>query len=876
LQQAAASPAAKVDLSKEALVTDQFHTSVRMDADGTGTRETRARFRILADAGVKAMAVLSFTYTAANQEVDIGYVRVIKPDGSVVVTPDYNVQDMPADVTREAPMYSDVHQKHIAVKGLGVADTLEYQVTFRTLKPEVPGHFWLEYSFEKNAIVLDEQLDLDVPANKIVTVASADVQPAMKTENGRKLYHWASSNLARPDPDAPLKSTKNWKPSVQVTTFTSWAQVGDWYDHLQRSALVDTPTIRAKAEELTKGLTADEDKVRAIFNDVALHIHYVGLEFGIGRYQPHSADEVLSNEYGDCKDKHSLLASLLKAAGYEAWPVLISSDRDVDTATPSPAQFDHVITLVPLAGRILWMDSTEEIAPVGTLLSSLRDKQGLAIPANKPAYLEHTPADLPYAESVRYEVAGKLSDQGVFTGHFAQSYHGDAELVMRTLFRQVPQSQWKEFLQGISNNTGFAGEVSNPEVSPIEKIGEPLSYSYDYKREKFGDWENRRISPPFPPAGWELGPGVKQVKPADEISIGSPGEQIYRATVQLPAGWSGFVPVSVDLKEDWAEYHASYSIKNDAYIAERRLVTKTDKVPLDQWEKYLAFRRGIYNDEVRMTPLIPQGAATGGTAFLPLNGGGDPRTADLRKQVVEVLQPLREALVVLEAEPAPGSSNLEKASDLASKSVQVVEAKSMLAPLDDAYSLYWSQGLAYAWCLHGWAALEKHDIAIAESNLRAAWRLSQDRLSGYQLGRVLEAEGRKNSAVRQYELAHVASVENPLGGFLVSAYNVDDRITAAYKRLSGNELNSTALNRGQYQGSLRAELDKDEEIRQLVRATKLTGSGLFSVAFEAGKTAKATLLSGDRRFGSLSSVLQTHAFPSILPSGSRADAYKCP
>ena len=123
------------DVSKEALVFDQLQTRIRMEADGTGTRETIARIRILADAGVKAMAVLTFTYTAQNQQVDIGYVRVKKPDGSVVVTPDYNVQDMPADVTREAPMYSDIHQKHVAVKGLGVGDTLEYQMTLRTLKP---------------------------------------------------------------------------------------------------------------------------------------------------------------------------------------------------------------------------------------------------------------------------------------------------------------------------------------------------------------------------------------------------------------------------------------------------------------------------------------------------------------------------------------------------------------------------------------------------------------------------------------------------------------------------------------------------------------------------------------------------------------------
>ncbi len=84
---ASAAPVTAPDVSREALVFDKLYTKVREEADGTGARETIARVRILADAGVKQMAVLTFTYTASTQQVDIAYVRVIKPDGSVVVTP---------------------------------------------------------------------------------------------------------------------------------------------------------------------------------------------------------------------------------------------------------------------------------------------------------------------------------------------------------------------------------------------------------------------------------------------------------------------------------------------------------------------------------------------------------------------------------------------------------------------------------------------------------------------------------------------------------------------------------------------------------------------------------------------------------------------
>jgi Domain of Unknown Function with PDB structure (DUF3857)/Transglutaminase-like superfamily len=858
-----------VDTSKEALVYDQMHTRIRMEADGTGTRETTARVRVLADAGVKEMAVLAFTYTASNQQVDIGYVRVKKPDGTVVVTPDYNAQDMPADVSRLAPMYSDIHQKHVTVKGLGVGDTLEYQVTLRTVKPELPGQFWLEYSFEKNVILLDEQLDLDVPAGKPVTVASADVRPQITTSGDRKLYHWVSANTAHPDPDAPPKSEKKWKPSVQVTTFANWEQIGAWYAGLQKDSVVVTPAIQAKAAELTKGLTTDDQKLQAIFNEVALHIHYVGLEFGIGRYQPHVADDVLSNEYGDCKDKHTLLATLLKASGIEAWPVLISSGRELDPATPSPAQFDHVITLVPLNGKLLWMDSTEEISPVGTLMGSLRDKQTLAIPTGKAAYLERTPADLPYLTSARFEATGKLSDQGQFTGHLAQSYHGDAELLMRSFFRQVPQSQWKEFLQNLSNAVGFAGDVSNPEVSPIEQTSIPLKFSYDYTREKFSDWDNHRISPAVPSIGWELAPGVKQVKPADDVEIGSPGEQDYVSSIQLPADWSLYPPSNVDLKEDWAEYHASYSVKDGTFHAERRLVIKQDKVPLDQWDKYLQFRRAIYQDSSHMAMLSAPGEPGMATASVPLISGGGPVVGTLRQKIIDALQPLRSVATTLQADPAASADDVAKAVATARKTVDDIEAITQTVPADDAHSLYWAQALGCAWSFRGWAALDAHDLPAAENYLRAAWKLSQDRTTGYNLGRLLEAKGDKLAAAHQYQLAHIAEAENPMGGYS-AGYDVDSLIEARYQQVTGKPLRSTALNRGQYQGSARAELDKDIEIRPFTRTTSLTGSGLFAVAFETGKPVKATLLKGDKGLGTMVPLLQTHAFPAALPAGSKA------
>ena len=548
------------DYSKEAFVIERLSTRITEENDGTGTREVTAEVKVLADAGVKAFAVLNFTYTSANEVVEVDYVRVRKPDGTVVKTPDYNIQDMPADVTRTAPLYSDIHEKHIAVKGLSVGDALEYLVRYRVVKPEVPGHFWEQYSFTNSSIAKDERLELSVPREKYVKVVSPEFKPEVKEEDARRVYRWTHSNLSVKEKDPqeiPRRIPPN--PDVQITTFASWDDVGRWYGDLQKDPLAVTPDIKAKAAELTKGLTTEDEKIHAIYNFVSLKFHYIGLDFGIGRYQPHAADDVLGNGYGDCKDKHTLLASLLKASGIEAWPALIHAERKLDPEVPSPAQFNHVITVVPLGGKFLWLDTTPEVAPYGLLLLNLRDKQALVIPVGKAPVLMTTPANPPFPEAQNFSMEGKLDRDGTFTGHSEQSYRGDTEVALREAVRQISQSQWQEAVQRFSRALSFGGEVSNVKISPPDDLDKPLEISYDYVRKNYSSWENGQIGPPLPPVGIEGSKDTK--KPQEPVLLGAVGELVFRSKVTLPPGYSASTLKDLDLVKPYAEYHAHFTVR---------------------------------------------------------------------------------------------------------------------------------------------------------------------------------------------------------------------------------------------------------------------------------------------------------------------------
>ena len=358
----------------QAFVVESLHTAVRFENDGTGRRETTSTIHILSEAAVSNLELLTFGYSTASEDLSFPYVRVKKPDGTVILTPPDNVQDTTAEITREAPMFSDYHEKHVTVRGLAVGDRLEYDAGARVHDPLVPGQFWTNYIFDRTNTVLDEELEVNLPEARNATVKSIDVQPAVKDQDGRRICLWKTWHQATPADQASFEE----KPlPVQISTFKSWDGLGQWWGALEDERALLTPELRAKAADLTKNAKTDREKVQALYNYVALNFRYVGISFGLGRVQPHAADDVFQNGYGDCKDKHTLLATLLKAVGIQPESVLINSSLKLDPDVPSPGQFDHVITRVPLADGPIWLDTTTEVAPFGYLTFNLRDKQTL-------------------------------------------------------------------------------------------------------------------------------------------------------------------------------------------------------------------------------------------------------------------------------------------------------------------------------------------------------------------------------------------------------------------------------------------------------------------------------------------------------------------
>jgi tetratricopeptide (TPR) repeat protein/transglutaminase-like putative cysteine protease len=585
----------------EAAIVEQTRTTIRYEEDGTGTRETYMRIKAQSEAGVQQWGQVIAGYNAATERLDIPLVRVRKSDGTTVDTPASAIQDLTSPVSRIAPVYTDYHQKHVTVQSFRPGDTLEVRMVTTIHTPLAARQFWTDYNFTDEGIVLDEQLDLDVPAARRVTVKSrAGFEPSIKESGGRRTYHWTHAHLAREKKDeADTKDKKKASPdqpepaAVRVTTFADWAEVGRWFSGLEKTARTPTPDVKAKAAQLTAGRATDMEKLEALYDYVSKNFRYVSLSLGLGRYQPRAAGDVLRDAYGDCKDKHTLLAALIDASGFQSSAALINSSVKIDPDFPSPGQFDHVITRASVGGQVVWLDATPEVAPFRLLSGNLRAKQALVTGLEPAPRLEETPADPPMPAQGDTTIDGSLDAAGTLSATVALTFRGDMELAMRTAFRMVPAARWQEVVEEIVRQSDFDAKVSAVNVSDPQATREPFAIRFTVEAVGFADFAKKKFDLELPLAGRG---GLSDLPDTDPIAVGGPIQFAYRLTLKLPAGAKVRLPLPVNVTRDYGDYHSRYEATAETLTATRSLVLKPRELPDTRRADILSFLRVALND----------------------------------------------------------------------------------------------------------------------------------------------------------------------------------------------------------------------------------------------------------------------------------------
>ena len=586
------------DTSQEAAVIEKQLTRVHFESDGTSVEQTSAVIHIQSEAAVQAYGQLIFGYGSETEKLTVDYVRVRKPNGQVIDTPPSNAQDFAPDVLQSAPMYSDFRQRHVNVVGLRPGDVLEYQITNKTFTPLASGQFWYEYSFPKYRAVNEARLELEIPASRGVKLKSPDQKYTTSENGGWRTYAWVKTNIR---PDRKTESAEDLEyeadrefPDVQMTSFSDWKQVASWYGTLQGERVTLDDAVRKKAAELTVGATTNTQKAQRLYDYVAKDFRYVSLSFGVGRFQPHDAAEILHSGYGDCKDKHTLLAALLKAAGISSYPVLIGAGRKLDPDVPSPAQFNHVITAAKLGTDFTWLDATAEVAPFGLLMYDLRNKQALLASTDSNGGLRKTPVEAPVKNSLTYVLDGKVSETGTLEGTVDMNASGDSDVPLRILFRSMAQADWKKMARYLWFNRSEKAEISDVSLGAIDDTAKPLHIRFRIHQDNFFPVPSADMAFfPFPDVGFGRMPKPKNNN--EPLDVGPAKELIYKTHLQFALNFNLRTPPQVTMTREYGEFLVTQVWQNNTLDAQRKLILKVNELPPSKSADIESFRGVVVN-----------------------------------------------------------------------------------------------------------------------------------------------------------------------------------------------------------------------------------------------------------------------------------------
>ncbi|MGF1679265.1 MAG: DUF3857 domain-containing protein [Candidatus Methylacidiphilales bacterium] len=329
--------------------------------------------------------------------------------------------------------------------------------------------FYLEYPLQESIPVLNASFTLKVPKQEAFYHFLKNIEAEAKkseTEHSQE-FTWKFEQMPAYESlphDPPYREVSAW---LGVSSLESWEKFTDWYLRITEGAFTAGPQVKAKAAEIKKNYKTRMERIRAAYEFVNA-LRYVAIEFGIAGLRPRTPEQVISNRYGDCKDKANLLIALLKEMGIEAHFVLINRMSSTDPEFPG-WQFNHAIAYVPEGEgqpQGMWLDSTDTVTPFGFVAPGNVGRQGLVFEGRKSRFMEVTAyGDAVTTVKQHWQLSQQASGewqgnlQVVWTGmagyHSRQHYDG---LSPRQLEYQASQLVINDYLI----REWKALEVSNP------------------------------------------------------------------------------------------------------------------------------------------------------------------------------------------------------------------------------------------------------------------------------------------------------------------------------------------------------------------------------------------------------------------------------
>lgn len=328
------------------------------------------------------------------------------------------------------------------------------------VKYEVSSGFWYAldpWLFQRSIPVLHSELELRIPEyfifntnfkgyefGKLTTNDKSAVSRKFLLGAGQSVdcqyndYHWVAENIPAFTTEAYITTAKNYLGRVEFelarTNFpnsfnesytTSWGAIAQQLAESDDfgGTVAKSQFLKNEAAHLLGDATSTSEKVIKLYEGAKKLVKWDK------KYRRFASvtdvRKAIQTGLGNSAEVNFTLTCLLKAAGLDAYPVLVSTRNHgyINQYLPSFDQFNHVVSAVKVDDGHLILDATDPLVPANFMPKQCLNNNGFMLVGNKFSWVS-LKAREKYKLAVQAQF--KLAEDGTITGQIKEARSGYA------------------------------------------------------------------------------------------------------------------------------------------------------------------------------------------------------------------------------------------------------------------------------------------------------------------------------------------------------------------------------------------------------------------------------------------------------------------
>jgi transglutaminase-like putative cysteine protease len=511
--------------------------NIQVADDGTVTTVFTTELEIKNESAISQYSQQPYPFNSSIETLDIVEAHTLKHDGRKIPVELSAIFEQLVPGTPTNPTYGDQKQKVVVFPDVEVGDVISATVKYVS-HPYLPGLVSIFRDYSRTFAHNDVTVHLTAPKSMQFRTETHELKFKKQEAGNTTNYEWHYANPRPLAEDNFVLDAMDRVPRFFASNFASYDQLGHAYADAAETKIIVTPAIQKIADEVTAGVTDRRKQAEAIYNWVSRRIRYVAIELGRGSIIPHSADTILANRYGDCKDHSALLVALLKAKGITADIVLINYGSSYALPVPPTlSAMNHAITYLPEFD--LFVDSTAGVAPFGVLPFGEHGKL-VVIATRSGKTLRRTPMLKSGGASMSIKTKFRFEDNGRLVGDSESISTGPFAIWLRQLAASIQNSGPELAAKQELKSRGLDGKGRYEFSSPYD-IAPSYRIAGHFETGPRTEWLEGTSF--YPPNGIALGarPGEILLGPIDRTDIknGEPtpclaGQEVEEISFNLP------------------------------------------------------------------------------------------------------------------------------------------------------------------------------------------------------------------------------------------------------------------------------------------------------------------------------------------------------